>query len=70
MRCCEAWKHVEEWFDTLSFECFDFQRVSQIFASLTRETLEEREADITNLPWTQTEKYFFSQMQRWTTCLA
>ena len=26
MRCCEAWKPIEDCFDTLSFECLDFQR--------------------------------------------
>ena len=57
MRCCEAWKLVEDCFDTSSFECIDFLRLSQILASLTRENLEAREAEITNLPWTQTEKY-------------
>ena len=56
MRCCEAWKPIEDCFGTSSFECVDFQRLSQIIAYLTRETLEEREAEITNLPWTQTEK--------------
>ena len=56
MRCCEAWKPIEDCFDTSSFECIDFQRLCQIIADLTRETLEEREAEITNLPWTQTEK--------------
>ena len=56
MRCCEAWKPVEDCFDTSSFECVDFQRLSQIIANLTRETLAEREAEITNLAWTQTEK--------------
>ena len=56
MRCCEAWKPIEDCFDTLSFECIDFQRPSQIFASLTRENLGTREAEVTNLPWTQTEK--------------
>ena len=55
MRCCEAWKPIEDCFDT-SFECIDFQRLSHIIANLTRETLEEREDEITNLPWTQTEK--------------
>ena len=40
----------------MSFECFDFQRLSQIIANLTRENLAEREAEITNLPWTQTGK--------------
>ena len=56
MRCCEAWKPIEDCFDTPSFECVDFQRLSQIIANLTRETLAEREAEITNLLWTQTEK--------------
>ena len=57
MRCCEAWKLVEDCFDTLSFECIDFQRLNQIFACLTRENLEAREAEVSTLPWTQTEKY-------------
>ena len=56
MRCCEAWKPVEDCFDTSSFECIDFQRLSQIVASLNRGSLEAREADVTNLTWTQTEK--------------
>ena len=56
MRCCEAWKPIEDCFDPISFECVDFQRLSQIIANLTRENLAEREAEITNLPWTQTEK--------------
>ena len=55
MRCCEAWKLVEDCFDTSSFECIDFQRLSQIVASLTRDNLEAREAEVSNLPWTQTE---------------
>ena len=56
MRCCEAWKPIEDCFDTLSFECIDFQRLSHIFANLTRENLEAREAEVSNLHWTQTEK--------------
>ena len=56
MRCCEAWKPVEDCFDTFSFECIDFPRISQIIANLTRENLSEREAEKTNLPWTHTEK--------------
>ena len=48
----------------------DFPRLSLLIANLTRETFQEREAEITNLPWTQTEKHWFSQIQRWTTCLA
>ena len=47
---------VGKCFDPISFECVDFQRLSQIIANLTREHLAEREAEITNLPWTQTEK--------------
>ena len=39
-----------------SFECVDFQRLSQIIANFTRENLAERGAEIANLPWTQTEK--------------
>ena len=56
MRCCEAWNPIENCFDPISFECIDFQRLSQIIANFTRENLAEREAEITNLPWTQTEK--------------
>ena len=56
MRCCEAWKPIEDCFDTLSFVCLDFHRLSQIFASLTRENLETRETEVSTLPWTQTEK--------------
>ena len=56
MRCCEAWKPLANCFDPISFECADFQRLGQIIANLTRENLAEREAEITNLPWTQTEK--------------
>ena len=37
MRCCEAWKPIEDCFDALSFECVDFQQLCQIFASLTRQ---------------------------------
>ena len=56
MRCCEAWEPVGECFGQISLECIDFQRLSQIIANLTRENLVEREAEITNHPWTQTEK--------------
>ena len=56
MHCCEAWKPIANCFDPISFECADFQRLSQIIANLTRENLAEREAEKTNLPWTQTEK--------------
>ena len=64
MRCCEPWKPVENCFDPISFECVDFQTLSHIIAKLTRDNLAEREAEITNLPWTQTEKNnAASQMQ-------
>ena len=33
-----------------------FRTLSQIIASLTRESLEAREAEVSTLPWTQTEK--------------
>ena len=56
MRCCEGWKPIEDHFDTFSFECIDFQRRSQIFASLNREYLGTREAEVSTLPWIQTEK--------------
>ena len=47
---------MEDCFDSISFERVDFQRLSQIIANFTRENLSEREAEITNLLWTQTEK--------------
>ena len=56
MRCCQGWKPIENCFEPISFECVDFQRLCQIIANLTRENLAEREAEITNLPWTETEK--------------
>ena len=56
MRCFEAWEPVEKCFDPSSFECIDFHGLSQIIASLTRESLAEREAEIGNLPWIPTEK--------------
>ena len=56
MRCCEAWKPIEDCFDTLSFECVHFRRLSHIFASLTRENLATRETEVSSLPYTQTEK--------------
>ena len=49
-RCCEAWKPIEGCFDTLSFECIDFQRLSHIFASLTRENLARSETEVSTLP--------------------
>ena len=49
MRCCEAWEPVGKCFDPISFECIDFHGLSQIIASLTRENLTEREAEIGNL---------------------
>ena len=56
MHCCEAWELVGKCFDQCSFECIDSHWLSQIIPSLTRERIAEREAEICNLPWTQTEK--------------
>ena len=56
MRCCEAWKLIEDCFDTFSFECINFQRLSHIFASLTGENLATRATEVSPVPWTQTEK--------------
>ena len=56
MRCCEAWKPIENCSDPIAFECVDFQRLSQIIVNLTRENLTEREAETSNLPWTQRER--------------
>ena len=33
MRCCEAWKPIEDCVDPISFECVDFRRLSQIIAN-------------------------------------
>ena len=57
MRCCDVWKPIEDCFDTSSSECVDFWTLSQIIANIARETIAERESEITNLLWTQTEKY-------------
>ena len=38
MRCCEAWNPTENCFDILSFECIDFQRISQILLSFLVKT--------------------------------
>ena len=56
MRCCVAWEPVGKCFDPISFECIDFHGLSQIIESLTHESLAEREAEICNLPWTQTDE--------------
>ena len=70
VRCCEAWTPIENCVDPISFECVDFQRLSQIIANLTRENHAEREAEVRNLPWTQNrERRCTSQMENWTTCL-
>ena len=50
MRCCEAWEPVGKCFDP-RFECINVHGLSQIIASLTRENLAEREAEIGNLSW-------------------
>ena len=56
MRCCEAWTPIDNCFDTLSFECIEFQRLYQMFARLSRENQETRETEVSTHPWTQTEK--------------
>ena len=58
-RSCDVVRHgnqLENASTQSSFECIDFQRLCQIIANLTHESLAEREAEIRNLPWTQTEK--------------
>ena len=35
MRCCEAWKLIEDCFDPISFECVDFLRLGQIIANVS-----------------------------------
>ena len=57
MRCCDAWLLIGKCFEPISFECIDIKKLSQILANLTRESLAERETEISNLPWTQTEKH-------------
>ena len=47
MRCCEAWKLIEDCFDTSSFECVDFQRLSQILLTSLVKNLRTRETEIT-----------------------
>ena len=56
MHCCVAWEPVGQCFDKYSLESTNFHGFSQIVASLTRESIAEREAAVHNLPWTQTEK--------------
>ena len=55
MHCCAAWEPVGQCFDRYSFEC-TFHGLRQIIASLTRESIAERETAVHGLPWTQTEK--------------
>ena len=54
--CCAAWEPVGQCFDRYSFECTTFHGLCQIIASLTRESIAERETAVHGLPWTQTEK--------------
>ena len=70
MRCCEVWEPVRKCFDPISLECTDFQGLRQIMASLTREGVAEREAEIRNLPWTRTEKDNALAKCRLASCLA
>ena len=67
MHCCEDWEPVGNCFDQCSFECVDFHGLSQIIASLTRERIAEREAEILNFPWTQTEKECRLGLRAWRT---
>ena len=41
--------------------CIDFHRHSNIFASFSRENLQAREAEVSTLPWTQTENSALSR---------
>ena len=50
MHSCEACQPVGKCFDQWSFECIDFHGLTQIVASLTRERITEREAEIRNPP--------------------
>ena len=59
MRCREAWKPTQHCFDTLSFECVDFQRLSQIFAILTLENIETHETEVWNLSLDEKRKILF-----------
>ena len=61
MRCCEAWKPIEDCIDIL--RCIDFQRHSNIFASFSRENLQAREAEVSTLSWTQTEDSALSYVE-------
>ena len=64
MRCCEAWKPIGTCFEPISFECIDFQRLSQIIVNVTRENLAEHEAEINESPLdTDGERQCASQMQ-------
>ena len=70
MRCCEAWDPVGKCFDPISFECIDFHGLSQIIASLTRENLAEREAQIGNLFLdTDGKRQCLREVQTWTSRL-
>ena len=58
-RSCDVVKHRNLLKIALSrslLNVLTFQWLSQIIANLTSENLAEREAESTNLPWTQTEK--------------
>ena len=65
MRCCEAWKPIEGCFDTSSLLSVLISRDSARFLlALLVKTLQAREAEVSTLPWTQTEKrHCSSQMQ-------
>ena len=59
MRCCEAWKPIEDCIDIL--RCIDFKRHSNIFASFSRENFQAREAEVSTFPWTQIENSALSR---------
>ena len=56
MHCCAAWEPVGQCFDQCAFESINIRGLRHIIASLTRESIAEREAVVHNLPCTQTEK--------------
>ena len=50
MHCSEAWEPVGKCFDKCSFQCIDFDGLSQIIASVTRESIAEGETEVRILP--------------------
>ena len=56
MHCYEAWELVGKCFEQCFFQTIDFRGLSQTLASLMRERIAERAAEICNLLWTRAEK--------------